>query len=140
MPTATFTKFNCFVEDIAKGVHNLATDELTLALVAAANAPDLSADLDVGDLTEITYTHCSSRVLTVSSCAQTAGVLKVVIADISLTASGGSVGPFRYGVIYNSGKADQLIGELDWGSDITLSDGQSYDIDFDDSAGALTLT
>jgi hypothetical protein len=82
----------------------------------------------------------SSRTLTVSSSSQTTGTYSLVIADKVLTASGGSVGPFRYVVIYNdtpTSPADPPIARYDYGSDITLADGETFTIDF--GANLFTL-
>ena len=78
----------------------MGSDTLKIALCAAANAP-VAANSVLADLTEIDYTNCSSRDLTVNSSSQTSGTYKLVLADLTLTASGGAVGPFRYAVIYN---------------------------------------
>jgi hypothetical protein len=56
------------------------------------------------------------------------------------TASSGSIGPFRYAVLYDDTAAsDQLIGFWDYGSSITLNDTETFTVDFDASAGVLTL-
>jgi hypothetical protein len=139
---AVFNKFNSFVEDLAEKVHNLASDSLVVALTAAANAPVVSNTV-VANLTQISYTNCSSRALVQASSAQTAGVYKLVLNDLVLTATGGSVGPFRYIVIYNdtpTSPADPLIGWYDRGSDITLADGDSLTIDFSPTNGVLQIT
>ena len=136
---ATFTKVYSFVEALAEKVHNLGSDTLTVALVAAANAPTQS-NTQLSQLTQISYTNCSSRVLSVSSSSQTTGTYKLVIADLVLTASGGSVGPFRYVVIYNdTATNDELIGYYDYGSDLTLADGESLTLDFSPTNGLLQL-
>jgi hypothetical protein len=138
---ATFTKFECFVEDIAHGKHDFSADQVMVALVAAANAPDTATDGVLGDLTEAAYTFCSTREITTTSSGQTDGVWRLVLADLTLTASGGSVGPFRYLVIYNDdAPSKELIGVLDWGSDVTLASGDSFDLDFDPTDGAIDLT
>lgn len=137
---AAFSKFNQFVEDMAKGVHNLSTGTLAVALTAAADAP-VAANSVLADLTQISYTNCSSRVLTVTSAEQVAGVLSLILADLTLTASGGSVGPFRYIVLYNDTPAgDPLIGFWDIGFDVTLADTDTYDLDFDGVNGALQVS
>jgi hypothetical protein len=63
---ATFNKFQQFVEDLAKGVHNFTSDAtctVTVALTAAANAP-VATNSVLADLTQISYTNLSSRVIT----------------------------------------------------------------------------
>lgn len=137
---ATFNKFNAFVEHVAEGVHNLQTGALTVALTNTAPAATNSV---LADITQISYTNLSSRVLTVASSAQTSGVYKLTINDLVLTASGGSVGPFRYIVLYNdtpSSPLDPLIGYYDYGSALTLNDGETLTIDFDGTNGVLTIT
>jgi hypothetical protein len=138
---ATFTKFNAFVENVAEGVHNLETGTLTVALCAAANAP-VAGNSVLADLTQISYTNCSSRVITTSSSSQTSGTYKLVIADLTLTASGGDIAAFRYVVVYNdtpTSPADPLIGFYDYGADVTITSGNSFLIDFDGTNGLLQL-
>jgi hypothetical protein len=82
----------------------------------------------------------SSRTLTVSSSSQASGTYSLVIADKVLTASGGAVATFRYVAIYNdtpTSPADPLIGWYDYGSDVTLADGETFTIDF--GANLFTL-
>jgi hypothetical protein len=139
---ATYNKFEQFVEDLAKKVHNLSSDQLVVALTNASNAPSASADAVLGDITQISYTNLSSRNITTTSCEQTSGTLKLILADLTLTASGGSVAAFRYVVIYNdtpTSPADPLIGWYDYGAEITLANGESLLIDFDGTNGLFTL-
>lgn len=141
MPTSSWNKFNQFVEDVAEGVHNLQTGAITVALCASANAP-VATNSVLANLTQIAYTNCSSRVVTVSTSAQTSGTYKLVLADLTLTASGGSIAAFRYVVIYNdtpTSPADPLIAWLDYGADVTIQNGESLLIDFDGTNGVFTL-
>ena len=135
---SSYNKFQPFVEAVAEKKHNLGSDTLKVALTNTAP----TADNDVlTDLTEIDYTYCSDRDLTTSSSAQTSGTYKLVIADKTISASGGAVGPFRYVVIYNdTATNDDLICWFDYGSSITLADGESIVLDFDDSNGLLTIS
>lgn len=136
---ASFNKFNAFVEAVAEKSHNLGSDTLTLALTASANAPT-SSNAVLADLTQIAYTNLSARTLTISSSAQTSGTYKLVIADKVLTASGGSVAAFRYVVIYNdTATNDELVGYYDYGSNLTLADGETFTVDFDGTNGVLTI-
>jgi hypothetical protein len=140
---ATYTKFNCFVEDLAEKKHNLGSDNLTVALSPAANAP-VNTNTVLANLTQATYTYCSSRVITRvgGSSQQTGGTYKLVVDDLTLTASGGTVGPFRYISVYNgtnSGDGYPVIAFYDYGSDITLQAGETFTIDFDGTNGFLQL-
>lgn len=136
---AAFNKFNCFVEDLAEKKHNLGTDQLVVALCAAANAP-VATNTVLANLTQASYTNCSTRNVTTASSAQTSGTYKLTLTDLTLTASGGTVGPFRYVVLYNdTATNDELIGWYDYGSDITLASTETLLIDFDGTNGALSL-
>jgi hypothetical protein len=137
---ATYNKFRQFVEDMPEKVHNLQSDALTVALCAAANAP-VNTNSVLANLTQISYTNLSSRVITVASSAQTTGTYKLTLTDLVLTASG-AVATFRYVVIYNdtpTSPADPLIMWYDHGSDVTLANGETYTIDFDGTNGFFTL-
>ena len=138
---ASYNKFRQFVEDVAHKVHDLETDQLMVALTAAANAP-VNTNEVLADLTEVTYTNLSSRNITTDTSAQTTGTYKLVLTDLVLTASGGSVGPLRYVVIYNdtpTSPADPLIAWYDYGSEITLADGETLTVDFDGTNGLLQI-
>jgi hypothetical protein len=143
---ASFTKLNGFVEHLAEGVHNLGSGTLTVALSNTApgseSTPPTGATTAciLANVTQIAYTNLSSRVLTTSSSAQSGGTYALALNDLVLTASGGSVGPFRYVYIYNdtpTSPADPLIGYYDYGSSVTLADGETFTIDF--GANVLTL-
>lgn len=145
---AAFNKFNQFVEDLAHKVHNLnSTGGDTLRMYLTDTAPSASLDAVRADLpTELAngngYTT-NGPVVTKSSSGETSGVYKLVLADLTITASGGSVGPFRYFILYNdtpTSPADPLIGWWDYGSSLTLADGESVTVDFDPTNGAIQIT
>jgi len=136
---ATFTKFNSFVEALSEKVHNLGSDSLVLALCASANAP-VASNTQLSQLTQISYTNLSSRAITTTSSSQTSGTYRLILADLVLTASGGSVAPFRYAVIYNdTATNDELIGFYDYGSDVTLASGETMTVDFDGTNGVIAI-
>lgn len=137
---ATFSKFNCFVEDVAEKVHNLGSDTLKVMLT---NTAPVATNTVKADLTEISagngYT-AGGTAATISSSAQTGGTYKLVLADVVFTASG-AIGPFRYAVLYNdTSTSDSLIGWWDYGSSITLANGETFTVDFDPTTGVLTIT
>lgn len=125
---STYNKFNSFVEALAEKVHNLGSDSLKIALT---NVAPVAGNTKLSDLTEISYTNLSARGLTVSSSSQTGGTYTLVLSDLVLTASGGTVGPFRYIVIYNdTATNDEVICWTDYGSSITLADGENITVHF----------
>lgn len=137
---ATYVKFDQFVEDAAHKVHDLETDQLVVALTNSA--PTVATDATISDISEVSYANCSSRNITTTSSAETSGTYKLTLTDLTLTASGGTVGPFRYVVIYNdttSVPTDALIAYYDYGSSITLADTETLLIDFDAANGFLQI-
>lgn len=137
---ATFNKFNCFAGDIGLAKHNLNTDTLKVMLT---NTAPVATNAVLSDITEISTGNGYSAgglTLATTSYAQTSGVGKLgVTADPSFTASG-TVGPFRYWVLYNNTSATKpLIGWVDRGSSITISSGDIAGPDFDQTSGILTV-
>jgi hypothetical protein len=133
---ADFNKINSFVENLAEKKIDLASASLTVALTNTAH--DAAWD-ELADLTQINYTNLSPRVLTVSSSSQTSGTYKLVLADLTLTASG-DVPEFRYVYIYDdSSTGDKLIGYYDNGSGVTLASGNTFTLDFSPTNGFLTI-
>jgi len=134
---ATYVKFQPFVEALAEKVHNLGSDQLKIALT---NTAPNATDATLSQITEISYTNCSTRNITTASSAQTSGTYKLTLTDLVLTASGGTVGAFRYVIVYNDTSAsDNLIAYYDYGSSITLQDTDTFTINFDDSNGLLQI-
>lgn len=140
---ASFNKFNAFVEHMAEKVHDLGADTLKVMLCLTAPVATNSVK---ANLTEISagngYTAGGTQSSQVSS-AQSSGTYKLVISDVTFTASGGAMAPFRYPVLYNdtpASPADPLIGWWDYGSTVSLLSGESFTVDFDATSGVLTNT
>ena len=135
--TVTYNKFNSFVENLAEKVHNLGSDALTIALT---NTAPVATNTVLANITQVAYTYCSSRVLTITTSAQTSGTYTLDADNPSFTATGGSVGPFRYVVLYNdTASNDELICWWDLGSEYTITSGQTQPIAIN-SSGILTIT
>ena len=136
---AAFNKFNQFAGDVGIGVHNLNTGTLKIALTNSAPA---AANTILANITQITgangYTTGGTAVSS-AAYSQTTGTGTLSGNDVVFTATG-AVGPFRYAVLYNdtpTSPADPLIGWWDYGSSISLANGETFTVDF--GASILTL-
>lgn len=128
---AAYNKFHQFTEDLCKKVHDLHADTLKVYLSNAA--PSASGDAVKADLAEISggngYTAGGAD--TQNSVSETTGTATVAAVDVMWTATGGPIGPFQYVPLYNDTPAgDPLIGWWDYGSPLTLLDGESFTVDF----------
>lgn len=134
--SVTLTKFNAFVADLANKKHNLGSDQLTIAL---SDTLPTSANAVLADLTQISYTNLTSRNVTLTSSTQTSGTYRLIIQDLTLTASG-TVSQFRYVILYNSTvSGGPLIGWADYASEVNMAVSDTFVLDFDNVNGVLTL-
>jgi len=134
---ANYNKFQCFVEDLAEGKHNLASDTLKVAFSNATNAPSASLDKKLADITTIDPTNLGDTTLSKTSSSQTNGTYTLVLADKTLTATD-DVPAFRYVIIYNDAATDDpLICYFDYDSEVTLASGDTFKLDFGDQLFSL---
>lgn len=137
---AAFNKFNIFVSDVAQKVHNLNSDILKIMLTDVA---PVATNTIKSNLTEITAANgytAGGNTATFVSGTDTAGLYRLILAQTSWTASGGSIAQFRYAVLYNStaGSAN-LIGFWDFGAEVNLTNGNTFTAALDQTNGVLTL-
>lgn len=130
---AAFTRFEKFSEDLAKKVHDLNAD--TLKVYLSNTAPNVATHTIKTDIAEISAGngYTAGGVDTQNTTSRTGAVTSVTGTDFTVTAAGGSIGPFRYAILYNDTPAsplDPLIGFWDYGSAVTLADGESFTVDF----------
>lgn len=140
---AAFNKVNALVTAIAAGTHanafNASTDQLDVYLTNAT--PDAAADVNKADLAEIaTGNGYTGPQDTQNSASQTGAAITIVATDITINASG-AVGPFQYVVLFNQTAAsDPLWGWWDYGSPITLQNGETFTINFGANVFVLSVT
>ena len=130
---ASYVKFEVFSENLAEKVHNLDTD--TLMVMLTNTAPNAATNTVKADITEISagngYTAGGAD--TTNATSRSGGTTTVTAVDVVWTASGGTIGAFRYVVLYNdtpTSPADPLIAYWDYGSSITLNAGETFTVDF----------
>lgn len=140
---ATFNKFNTFVTELGSGTHILGSHTLKVMLVNTAPVATNSVKADLTEIAAGNGYSAGGNTAAITSWSQTSGTAKLVLADpATWTASGGSIGPFRYAVLYNdspTSPADPLIGYWDYTSSITLAAGETFTVDFDATNGVLTI-
>lgn len=130
---ATFTKFNQFVEDKHNKVHDLSADTLKFMLTNTAPVATNSVKANITEISAGNGYTVGGTAVAITSSTQTTGTYSLVpTADVVFTASGGSIGPFRYVVLYNDTPAsplDPLISFYDRGSSLTLLDTETFTVD-----------
>lgn len=143
---ATYTKYNQFVEDLTNKVHDLfgtaGSGADTCKVILSNAAPNAATHAVRADVTELStangYTSGGSSIANVGT--RSTGTFTLAATDVVFTASGGTIGPFRYAIIYNdtpTSPADPLIAYYDYGSSITLNDTETFTVDF--GASLFTL-
>lgn len=130
---AAFNKFNDFIEQLGLKQHDLNSDPLFVFLTNEAPLASDATRADIADLsTGGGYTAGGAD--SQNTASEASGTLSVVGTDITFVASGGTIGPFRYAVLYNQvgglGSGNKLVGWWDYGASITLQDGESFKVDF----------
>lgn len=138
---AAYNKFNQFVADLCTKVHNLDSDTLKIMLT---NTAPVASNTVKANLTEIAagngYTAGGTQAV-FSSGAQTSGTFKLILSAVTFTASGGSIGPFEFAVLYNATAASgNLIAWWDYGIPITITNGNSFAVNLDPTNGVFTLS
>ena len=143
MAIQPFNKFNSFVEAVCEKAHNLGSD--TLKVMLTNTLPNVAtatkySDISATELANAAGYTTGGVTASITSSAQTSGTYKLVLGDVSWTASAG-MGPFKYAVLYNNTATNkELIGYWDNGSSVTLANAETFTVDFDPTTGVLTLT
>lgn len=130
---AAYNKFNNFTDYLVGNRTGQSIKVITDTFkVGLTNSAPSASNTKWSDITEIGTGHGynaggSSSAVTANN---TTGTETVVAADVTFTASGGTIGPFRYAVFYDSTPSDQpLICWFDYGSAVTLADGESFTVE-----------
>lgn len=138
---ASYNKFNQFTKDLIDGVHQFGSHSFKVLLT---NTAPVATNAVKGDLTEISAGngYSAGGAATTMSDSTSSGTAKATAADVTFTANGGSIGPFRYAVLYNdtpSSPLKPLVGWWDYGAALTLTDGNQFVVDFDGTNGVFTV-
>jgi hypothetical protein len=136
---AVFVKYEKFAEDLAQKVHDVfgtaGSGADVLKVLLSNTAPNVATHGVKTDATEIAAGngYASGGHAATNVGTRSGGVVTIAGTDIVITATGGTIGPFRYAILYNdtpTSPADPLIGYWDYGSSITLQLGETLTVDF----------
>jgi hypothetical protein len=149
---SSFNKFDVFVKALAEKNHNLASDALKVYFSNAAPNPsthhtynNTSGGTAPAEISAGFGYVAGGKTASLVSSTQTNGVYRLILSDptiwTAVSTTGGTIGPFRYFVLWNSTAAsNNLIGWWDYGTSVTLLDGQGFLVDLNQTTGVLTLT
>ena len=152
----TFNKFNNFVQALGQGQVNLNSDSLYILLTNTAPA---AGDTVVDTTTSTCTVKASSNAaeiaagngyvkgggqVSANAFSQSAGLASLTGNDVVVTASGGSIGPFRYAVLFDASAGTSstrpVLGWWDYGSSVTLGAGSSVTLQNSNGSGNFTST
>lgn len=138
---ATFTMFDDFSEQLAKGTHQFGTHVIKLFLSNAAPAP--TTDVGLSTISEISYANISgaTQPTVTVAVAETGGVTTLSSNEVVITATG-TVPTFQYYGLYNdtaTSPADALICFWNHGSAVDLASAETFTIKFNNQSSAGTI-
>lgn len=142
---ASFNKYNVFPKDLVGAKHDFTETTGNTIKVALTNHQPVVADTVYADITDLTtsggYTAGGETVVTAITLSTATAKVAIALNTV-WTATSGGFGPFQHAVLYNDTTADPvkpLIAWWDYGSAVTLAEGETYTVDFDSAAGIFTL-
>lgn len=139
---ATQAYFECYTEDLASGRHDWRAAGHTFKIALTNTAPDVASDTVLADIAEIAATggYVAGGYDVQNDLSRTGNTTSLLGTDITITASGGAIGPFRYLVLYNdTSTGDRLVSVTDNGASQSIVDGNSYIIDIGATLGTAAL-
>lgn len=145
---AAYNKFDQFVEDLMQKLYDLfgtagSTADTLMVMLVNSPAP-VSTNAIKGDLTELGTAngYTAGGVSIANAGTRSTGTFTLNGTNVTTTAAGGSVGPFRYVVLFDNtigSPVKPLIAWWDYGSALTLLDGESFTVKFNNGASNGTV-
>jgi hypothetical protein len=136
---ATYNKFQDFTEQLVEGIHDWDAHTFKVAL---SNSAPIATNTVLADITQIANGngYTTGGTATTITTSETTGTTTVQGTEVVFTASG-SMGPFRYVVLYNDTSAsDNLVAWWDYGSSITLAASETFTVRFNNTTPGTIFT
>lgn len=141
---ATYNKFQDFSEQLVRGVHQIGTHVYKIALTNTAPTVSQTQWLLANHPAPAAANgYPSGGATTTLTVSETAGTTTVQGTEATFTATAGGIGPFRYAILYNdtaTSPADAGVAFFDYGSSITLNDGESIVVKFNNASTGNVFT
>lgn len=126
---AAFNKFNAFVADVCNKVHNFSSDTYKVMLTNTAPVATNAVKADITDIAAGNGYTAGGTAATGNVSTQTSGTETFTLNNVTFTAAVGTIGPFRYPVLYNSTPVNgNLVAWWDYGSSVTLNPGDTFSV------------
>lgn len=138
---ATYNKFNVFSQDLVNGAHNFGSHTFKVMLTNVAPVATNAVKADITDISAGNG-YTAGGTATTITLSNSSGTEKVVAANVTFTASGGTIGPFRYAVMFNdtqTSPSKPLVNWFDYGSSVTLNSGETFTWTPDATNGLFTI-
>jgi hypothetical protein len=137
-----YNKFQDFSEQLVRGVHDFDANVFKVMLTLVA---PVATNTQKSDLTEIAAGngYSAGGTATTMAVSEAAGTTTLTGTEVVFTASGGAIANFRYAVLYNDSSTspvDALIAWWDYASTVTLADGDSLTVKFNNASPGTIFT
>ena len=133
-----YSKYQDFVEQLCRGVHDFSSHTFKVALSNGTPSAAHTTRSAISELSTANGYTSGGQTVTIG-ISETAGTVTVTAADpTAWTASGAGI-TFRYAALYNDTSAsDNLVAYWDNGSSTTVTSGKTLAIDFATTLFTLT--
>lgn len=139
---ATLNFFNQYKDDLHKGKHDWSAHTYKWMLT---NVAPVATNSVKSDITEISAGngYTAGGATGAITLQNSAGTETVKVANGAWTAAGGSIGPFRYAVLYNDTQTTPvkpLVCWFDYGGALTIAVGEAFTVDTGGDANDVLYT
>lgn len=127
-----YTKYQDFVEQLAKGVHQLHAAGHQYKAALHSDAPVVATDDELADLTQVTGTGYTAKGEDIQNdMTEASGTATVTAVDVVWTAGAADWGAARYVSTHDEDSTtDKLVNSWDYGANFTLGSGETFTLDF----------
>ena len=141
---ATYVKYYDFADQLVRGVHDFDAHTFKIALSNTAGDIALTKTM-LSEITQISATngYTTGGTATSLTMSEATGTMTVQGTQVVFTANTGTMATFQYYILYNdsaTSPSKALIAGWDHGSTVSLADGESFTIKFNNATPGTIFT